>query len=256
MLQVSAAISGGSCVLAPWASPSSSAPKSNSPPWSACAAWDLRERLMAEKAALGFYLSGHLFDQSAAEVRRFAKRQIADLIDSREPQLLAGIVSDLRIVNGQRGRVAIFKLDDKSETIEAVANEDLLNANRELLRDDELVVVQGKVQPDRFSGGLRLTVAQVWDLAAARCRFAKHLYVVPNGSIPPVAEVLRDFPSRRVSTEQGDLSHSLKIVVQVTPNGAKADLDLGDEARFYPTDAALERWRASSHCGQAVVVYE
>ena len=68
----------------------------------------------------------------------------------------------------------------------------------ELLKDDELIIVQGKVQPDRFSGGLRLTVAQVWDLAAARCRFGKFLRVDVNGSVPPVAEVLRDFPSRRI----------------------------------------------------------
>ena len=35
--------------------------------------WSIKERLTLEKAALGFYLSGHLFDQSATEVRRFAK---------------------------------------------------------------------------------------------------------------------------------------------------------------------------------------
>jgi len=64
--------------------------------------WNIKERLTLEKTALGFYLSGHLFDQSADEVRRFARRRIADLMDSREPQLLAGIVSDLRVVNGQR----------------------------------------------------------------------------------------------------------------------------------------------------------
>src|SRR5262249_57688256 len=95
-----------------------------------------------------------------------AKRRNADIVDSREPQLLAGIVSDLRVVNGQRGRVAIFKLDDKSEAIEAVANEDVLNAHKELLKDDELVIVQGKVQPDRFSGGLRLNVQPPCDLTA------------------------------------------------------------------------------------------
>ena len=78
--------------------------------------WSIKERLTLEKAALGFYLSGHLFDQSAEpRCGSFAKRRIADLVDSREPQLLAGIVGDLRVVNGQRGRVAIFKLDDKSE---------------------------------------------------------------------------------------------------------------------------------------------
>ncbi|HKX40285.1 MAG TPA: OB-fold nucleic acid binding domain-containing protein, partial [Burkholderiaceae bacterium] len=218
--------------------------------------WDVKERLTFEKAALGFYLSGHLFDQSADEVRRFAKRRIDDLLDSREPQLLAGIVSELRVVNGQRGRVAIFKLDDKSETIEAVANEDVLNANRDLLKEDELIIVQGKVQPDRFSGGLRLNVAQVWDLAAARCRFGKHLWVDVNGSVPPVAEVLRDFPSRRITTEHGSLTQGLTVQLQVHPQGATAALDLGEDVRFYPTDAALDRWRAGAHDGRAMVVYE
>lgn len=218
--------------------------------------WSIKERLTLEKAALGFYLSGHLFDQSVAEVRRFAKRQIADLLDSREPQLLAGIVTDLRIVNGQRGRVAIFKLDDKSEAIEAVANEDLLNANRDLLKDDELIIVQGKVQPDRFSGGLRLTVAQVWDLAGARCRFGKYLRVAVNGSVPPVAEVLRDFPSRRIATEHGDLPQGLTVRLELQREAASGALDLGEAARFYPTDAALDRWRAGAHRGEAVVVYE
>ena len=218
--------------------------------------WSIKERLTLEKAALGFYLSGHLFDQSATEVRRFAKRQISDLLDSREPQLLAGIVTDLRVINGQRGRVAIFKLDDKSEAIEAVANEELLNANRDLLKDDELIVVQGKVQPDRFSGGLRLTVAQVWDLASARCRFGKYLRVAVNGSVPPVAEVLRDFPSRRIATEQGDLPQGLTVRLQLNREAASGELDLGEAARFYPTDAALDRWRAGAHHGQAVIVYE
>jgi len=222
--------------------------------------WSIKERLTLEKGALGFYLSGHLFDQSADEVRRFARRRIADLMDSREPQLLAGIVSDLRVINGQRGRVAIFKLDDKSEPIEAVANEELLNANRDLLKDDELIIVQGKVQPDRFSGGLRLTVAAVWDLASARCRFGKYLRVAVNGSVPPVAEVLRDFPSRRVATEQGDLTQGLSVRLQLHRTRADAsasgELDLGDAARFYPTDEALSRWRAGAHQGEAVVVYE
>jgi DNA polymerase-3 subunit alpha len=218
--------------------------------------WDIKERLTFEKSALGFYLSGHLFDQSADEVRRFAKRRIADLLDSREPQLLAGIVSDLRVVNGQRGRVAIFKLDDKTEPIEAVANEDVLNANRDLLKEDELIIVQGKVQPDRFSGGLRLNVAQVWDLAAARCRFGKYLRVDVNGSVPPVAEVLRDFPSRRVATEHGDLAQGLTVRLQLLRDRATGELDLGEAARFYPTDAAIDRWRAGAHNGRAMVVYE
>ena len=222
--------------------------------------WSIKERLTLEKSALGFYLSGHLFEQSGAEVRLFAKRRIADLVDSREPLLLAGIVSDLRVVNGQRGKVAIFKIDDKTEVIEAVASEELVNANRELLKDDELVIVQGKVQPDRFSGGLRLTVQQVWGLADARCRFGKYLSVHVNGAVPPVAELLRDFPVRSVPTEHGDLPQGLSVRLHLQRSAAQGvvtgDLDLGEQARFYPSDEAIERWRAAAEGRRARVVYE
>jgi DNA polymerase-3 subunit alpha len=217
--------------------------------------WSIKERLSLEKTALGFYLSGHLFDQNAEEVRRFCRRANADLTDSREPQVVAGIVSDLRVINGQRGRVAIFKLDDKTEPIEAVANEDLLNAHKDLLKDDELIIVQGKVQPDRFSGGLRLNVQQILDLGAARCRFGKYLRVEVNGTIPPVAEVLRDFPTRRIATEHGELTQGLAVRLVLERESATGELDLGDDGRFFPSDAALARWREGSH-GRASVVYE
>ncbi len=228
----------------------------NEPQLVACVPWSIKEQLTQEKSALGFYLSGHLFDQSADEVRTFAKRQIADLIDSREPQVLAGIVTDLRVVNGQRGRVALFKLDDKSEAIETMATEELLNANKEWLKDDELIIVLGKVQPDRFSGGMRLNVQQIWDLAAARCRFGKYLRVDVNGSVPPVAEVLREFPAKRVSTEHGELTQGLAVRLRLKRQRASAELDLGDTARFYPTDAALERWRIGAGEASAMIVYE
>jgi DNA polymerase-3 subunit alpha len=219
------------------------------------APWDVKERLTHEKTAIGFYLSGHLFDQSETEVRQFARRKIADLVDSREPQMLAGIVSDLRIVNGQRGRVAIFKLDDKSETIEAVADEKLLDAHKELLKDDELLVVSGKVQPDRFSGGLRLNVQQVWDLPTARCRFARYLRVPVNGSVPPVQQLLAEFPPKREATEHGELVQGLTVRLAVQRDKAVGELDLGEAARFFPSDAALQRWRQASH-GEARLVYE
>jgi DNA polymerase-3 subunit alpha len=218
--------------------------------------WSIKERLTHEKAALGFYFSGHMFDQSAEEVRRFVKRKIADLIDTREPQLLAGIVSDLRVINGQRGRVAIFKLDDKSEPIESVVSEDLLNANKDLLKDDELLIVQGKVQPDRFSGGVRLNVTALWDLPTARCRFGKYLHIAVNGSAPPMTTLLKEHPVRRVNTEQGVLSQGLGVRLALQRGDVTAEIDLGEDARFFPSDQALDDWRARAHGGLAQVVYE
>jgi DNA polymerase-3 subunit alpha len=219
-------------------------------------AWSIKERLTAEKSALGFYLSGHLFEEYAPEVRQFAKKHIADLVDSREPQLLAGIVGDLRVVNGARGRTAIFRLDDGSEYIEAVASEDLYDANRERLRDDELVVIQGRVQNDRFSGGLRLQCNALWDLASARSRFGRYLSVAVNGKLPPVADVIRTWPPRVLETEHGQTRQGLPIRLLVHRERAEGAVDLGDAARFWPSDEALARWRTLAHEGRAVVVYE
>ncbi|MEX8518515.1 MAG: DNA polymerase III subunit alpha [Leptothrix sp. (in: b-proteobacteria)] len=225
------------------------------PDYLAAETWDVKQRLTNEKVALGFYLSGHLFDQVAAEVRQFAKRCIADLSDSREPQMLAGIVSDLRIVNGQRGKVAIFKLDDKSGAIESVANEELLNSpSGQLIKDDEFIVVQGKAQPDRFSGGMRLNVQQVWDLATARCRFGRYLRATVSDSLPPIEQVLKDHPARRQSTDQGELVQGLPIRLVLQRSTATGELDLGEAARFYPSDAALALWRSSTP-GDVQIVY-
>ncbi|GAA0748836.1 DNA polymerase III subunit alpha [Ideonella azotifigens] len=226
------------------------------PPLVAAEPWSVREKLTLEKAAIGFYLSGHLFDEDETEVRQFCRRRIADLIDAKEPQLLAGIVSDLRVINGARGRVGIFKLDDNSEPIEAVANEEMLDRYRDQLRDDELIVVQGKVQNDRFSGGLRLNVAQVWGLAGARARFGRHLSVaLGEGKSPAMAEVVRSHPAKREQSEEGDLVHGLPVRVKLTLPGADAELELGEQGRFWPTNEALAQWRVVTG-GQARIVYE
>jgi DNA polymerase-3 subunit alpha len=226
------------------------------PPLVHAATWGIKERLTLEKTAIGYYLSGHLFQESEAEVRRFCKREIGNLVDSRDPQLLAGIVSDLRFINGQRGRVAIFKLDDRSEVIEAVANDELIEANKETLREDELVIIQGKVQNDRFSGGLRLNVGQIWDLAGARARFGRYLAMDVNGGVPPLADLVATWPARRETTDEGDLVQGLGLRLRIARPTATAELDLGEQGRFWPCDEALARCKALAHGGQAAIAYD
>ncbi|MCB2037367.1 MAG: DNA polymerase III subunit alpha, partial [Ottowia sp.] len=226
--------------------------------------WGVKERLSLEKTAVGFYLSGHLFDEVEREVRQFVRRGITELGESREPQLLAGIVSDLRVINGQRGKLALFRLDDKSGVIEARAEEALLNQHRNVLKDDELIIALGRVQPDRFSGGVQVTLTQIWDLPAARCRFGKFLRVAVNGKAPDVRRLLTEFPPKVESTEHGELLRGLPVRLVLerrapAPGGASgvmAQLQLGEAAQFFPSDAALASWMAQADEGRAAVVYE
>ena len=226
------------------------------PPLVSVVPWGVKERLTHEKSAVGFFLSGHLFDEVAGEVRRFVKLKIADLVDSRDPIVLAGIVADLRVINGQRGRLGIFKLDDKSGTIEASVDEAMLNQYRHLIKDDEFVVAQVVAQPDRFSGGLRLKVQKLWSLPDARCRFGKYLQVKVNGQAPDVSWLLREFPPQREVTEHGDIDRGLRVRLRVLRDQALCDLALGEQVRFYPSDAALASWCAQAHQQEATVIYD
>ena len=231
------------------------------PELAAALPWGVKERLTFEKTAVGFYLSGHLFDEVASEVRRFAKRRIEELIDTREPQLLAGIVNDFRVINGQRGKLGLFKLDDKSGEIDARVDEALMNANKALFKEDELIIVMGKLQPDRFSGGVQLTVTQVWSLEQARCRFGKYFDVTVNlktgANQLAVDKVLKEFPARRQMTDQGEVMQGLAVRFTLLFDDFVAPKKvLIDEKAFFPSDAALVSWRAQAESGLADIVYE
>jgi DNA polymerase-3 subunit alpha len=220
----------------------------------------VKARLVAEKTAIGFYLSGHLFDEVEPEVRQFAKLKIEDLIDSRDTRVLAAIITDLRVINGNRGKVVIFKLDDKTDTLEATVDEATYNANRNLLKDDELVIVQGTLQGASERFGRRFKVTQVWDLEAARCKFGKYLKVAVNGAAPDISRMVKDFPPRKEMTELGELVRGLPVRLQVRRRAdfgdVAAEVALGEQATFFPSDAALASWMAQADKGLARIVYE
>lgn len=227
----------------------------------AIAPWGVKERLTYEKPALGFYLSGHLFDEVEREVRRFVRTRITDLTDTRDTQTIAGIVGGFRVVNGMRGKQGIFVLDDTSARVEASASEAVINTYRDLLQEDELVIVSGRLQPGRNGFEARFIVQQVMDLATARCRFGKYLYLVVGEKWPDLAQTLKQHPCKSEATEHGEsLQHGLRVRLAVqcmaAQGAAKAEVQLSDAHRTFPTDAALAAWAGQAGDGVATIVYE
>ncbi len=143
--------------------------------------WPEQEKLLQEKSALGYFFSGHPFTSYLAEVSGFAKRQLDSLEPAREPQMLAGIVVSLRTQMTRRGKMMILLLDDATAQVEVVIFNELYEQNRHLLKDDTLLVIEGKVNRDDYSGGLRVTAEKIYDLAGARTRFARGLRLACNG---------------------------------------------------------------------------
>ncbi|AJP49003.1 DNA polymerase III subunit alpha [Rugosibacter aromaticivorans] len=145
------------------------------------ARWTEREQLLHEKAALGFFLSGHPYHAYAAELSAFVKRRLGQVEPQRDPVLLAGIVIASRTQMTRRGKMAIVTLDDGSSQIEVTVFNELWETERGKIKEDELLLVEGKVQKDDYSGGLRVTVEKLFTLSEARGRFARSLQLTMNG---------------------------------------------------------------------------
>ena len=92
--------------------------------------WSEKQRLTEEKTALGFYLSGHLFNAYAEEVRKFVTTKLASLEPSREPRLMAGMISGVRTQMTQRGKILIVTLDDGTATVDVTVYNELYEAEQ------------------------------------------------------------------------------------------------------------------------------
>jgi DNA polymerase-3 subunit alpha len=136
---------------------------------------------MNEKPALGFFLSGHPYNAYAAELGAFVKRRLGQLEPQRDTVLLAGVVMSTRTQMTRRGKMAVVALDDGTTQLEVTVFNELWEAERAKIKEDELLLVEGKVQKDDYSGGLRITADKLYTLAEARGRFARGLRLTMNG---------------------------------------------------------------------------
>jgi DNA polymerase-3 subunit alpha len=143
--------------------------------------WSERERLLNEKQALGFFLSGHLYDEIRDELSAFVRQPLCALAPQKEPVLLAGIVMAMRTQMTRRGKMTVVTLDDGTAQVEMTVYNELDETERAKIREDEPLIVEGRVSRDEFSGGLRVSPDRLMSLAEARGRFAKALFLALNG---------------------------------------------------------------------------
>lgn len=190
--------------------------------------WTDRQKLSEEKIALGYYLSGHMFDSYAQEVRRFAKTKLKDLEPSRDPRMMCGVITGVRTQMTQRGKILIVALDDKTAVHEVTIYSEVAEANKHALKEDEFLLVVGKVSEDRFNGGLRITAEKVFDIAASRIQYGHKLEMDLSTSVDPakIAEVLQPYR----------VQDGMPVSLRLETNGIPYVVQLGDDWRVGPSD--------------------
>ena len=128
----------------------------------------------------------------------------------------------------------VVKLDDGSAQVEISVFNELFDKHRDKLKEDRLVVVQGKVQRDEFINGLRVTAEDVLDLAAMRTRFSARLRIAMNGGTDKARDPKRlmDLLAPYRAAGEGGCA----VLIHYENEGASCDVALGDAWRVRPDD--------------------
>ncbi len=210
-----------------------------------------RERLDAEKEALGLYLTGHPLDDYIAEIREFCPTRIADLRVERGVQVVAGHVFSSRTMRNKRGDLQAFlTLDDGSGRIELSVWSDVYDVHKAKIFKDAVLVVEGEVQQDDFTGASKLKVASIYTMDEARRRYADCLQIEVIAQAAP-----------------NDLAHRLKrllaphrqdvcpVAIAYRSPAAEGRLVLGAEWRVAPSDELLQSLRDEFGAGRVGLHY-
>ncbi|MGH8766056.1 MAG: OB-fold nucleic acid binding domain-containing protein, partial [Burkholderiales bacterium] len=199
--------------------------------------WDLKQRLTEEKAALGYCLSGHLFSVYEPELKGFPRSPLAKIASAGERVWVAGVVTMARVQMTRRGRMMAVVIDDGTAQQEISVFNEQFEQHRDKLKEDRLLVVQGKVQRDEFSGGFRVTADDLLDIASLRTRFSARLRIEMNGG----TDTARD-PKRLMdllAPYRASGAAGCPVLVHYENAGAVCDVALGETWRVRPDELLL-----------------
>ncbi len=225
--------------------------------------WSEEQRLAGEKETLGLYLTGHPIDRYRGELDNIVTAPLADLAAETPPAgggrqrgnekivVLAGLVVEIRTRNTRSGgRMAFVTLDDRTARMEIRVFSTVFEQYRALLSSDAVLVVQGTLAFDDYSGSMQINANKIFDIDQAREIYARRLVVsvaarkAGNGFVSSLAEVLTPY-------REGNCL----VGIQYRGTSAQAHITLGEAWRVHPTDELLHRLRELAGDEQVKVVY-
>ena len=221
--------------------------------------WSKEQLLMAEKETLGLYLSGHPIDRYVKELARFIPKRISEL-DAPEakgykrneiPVITAGLIVAIRTMKSKNGgRMAFITLDDRTARLEVRVFADVYEQFQAVLQPDKLVVIQGKIGQDNFTGGLAATAEVVYDVARAREMCGKALVVKINNQADDHGWV--EFLKTTMSPFKDGL---IPVEVDYRNQDARSVISLGSDWKVTPSDALLASLESSPLVIEVIMKY-
>ena len=201
--------------------------------------WTDKERLNGEKDTLGLYVTGHPIDEYEKELRKFVHNRLVDLKPApRQSQKMAGLVIDVRLRKTKRGdTLAFITLDDRSARIDITLFGEAYDKARNMIVKDAVLIVEGEVAEDHYSGGIKVKGSKVLDIPQARAQYARSVEIACDASqlagrrMKELADILAAY--------RGD--GSLPVTVRYRGADALATVQLGEQWAVQANDDLIIR---------------
>ncbi len=214
-------------------------------PLEIAAEWAEQQLLQSEKETLGLYLSGHPIDRYEAELSEFIPKKINEL-DAPEskgyqrnekPMLTAGLIVAIRTMKSKNGgRMAFITLDDQSARLEVRVFADVYDQYQSFIQPDKLVVIQGKIGQDNFTGGLAGTAEKVFDITGAREAFGQALQINVDNS-----EQAQQWVEQLKTTLSPFRGGALGLELNYQNQLAQTRIHFGDDWQITPSDTLINQ---------------
>ena len=199
-----------------------------------------REKLTGEKETLGLFLTGHPIDDYEADLIELRCKRLGRLQADKKKIRVAGMIVETRYIQTKRGdKLAIVTLDDRTGRIDCTIFSSLLDEVGEKLTKDEVVFIDGEVEEDSFSGGLRMRVEAVMDMTEVRAKGNRKLVLTIDAS--QWTQTLKRSVQSVLEGAKAEMDEGCPVAIKYTDKAAKAtvSLRLAEHWRIKPTDDVL-----------------
>ncbi|MFT7558744.1 MAG: DNA polymerase-3 subunit alpha [Flavobacteriales bacterium] len=201
--------------------------------------WSTKDRLNGERETLGLYLTGHPIDEYENELKHFVSGRLSNLRIDKERQTVAGLVVAFRLMKTKRGdNMAFVTLDDRTGRLEVAIFSDTYDNHRDDLRKDALLVIEGQVSKDDFSGGIKMRADKISDLAKARENRISAICITLRES-----ELQRGYLKQLDSTLRASAGGQCPIIVNYQKHDKQISFGFNRDWLVAPTDDLIQSLR-------------
>jgi len=199
----------------------------------------LSERLDGEKSTLGLYLTGHPLDDFMPDLQQIMSSKISDLNVSENEQIIAGMLAAHRTMRTKKGeKIGFITLDDKSGTLEIALFSKSYASSAHLLKNDAILVVQGIVEQDNYSGNLKMRANKILTLDEAQQKMVKTVFLKADQQDLTAANIAQ------ISNILNQNKGSCPVVLQYCAQNAKVWLKFGANWQVMPSMALQKQLSA------------